>query len=191
MNPKNLLAIAKRLASGPKRGRPRQEDLRRAVSTAYYAMFHALARSNANLLVGSTRANRSDQAWRQLYRALDHSPAASAARGQQMAKFPQEIQDFAGQFVKMQSQRHTADYDPLETFSRSDVLQVIQETTLAIEGFNRATTLDKRKNRQSSLSAKPVLWIPGPTARRRRGQGETEPTRQPRQLSEQSGRFVS
>ena len=26
----------------------RQEDLRRAVSTAYYAMFHALANSNAN-----------------------------------------------------------------------------------------------------------------------------------------------
>ncbi len=144
LNPSNLIATVKYLASSQRRGRPRQEDLHRAVSTAYYAMFHALARSNANLLVGSTPAKRSNQAWRQLYRALDHSQAARATGRQELLQFPQDIQDFAAQFVKMQSQRHNADYDPLETFSRSDVLQLILETTLAIDGFNRARTLDRR-----------------------------------------------
>ena len=107
-------------------------------------MFHALARFNANLLVSSIPANRSNQAWRQLYRVLDHSRAASAANRAQLPQFLQQIQDFATQFAKMQSQRHDADYDPLETFTRSDVLQLIHETTLAIEGFNRTRALDRR-----------------------------------------------
>ena len=46
MNPHDLIRMARQLASGDLgsgRGRPRQAELRRAVSTAYYAMFHALA----------------------------------------------------------------------------------------------------------------------------------------------------
>ena len=34
------------------RGRLRQTMLKRAVSAAYYSMFHALCRSNANALIG-------------------------------------------------------------------------------------------------------------------------------------------
>lgn len=66
MNPRDLIRIARQLASGAvggNRGRPRQAELRRAVSAAYYAMFHALALSGANTLAGSTRANRSQRAW--------------------------------------------------------------------------------------------------------------------------------
>ena len=37
-------------ASSSASGRPRQAMLRRAVSTAYYAMFHALCQSNADTL---------------------------------------------------------------------------------------------------------------------------------------------
>ena len=53
-------------------GRPRQSDLRRAVSTAYYALFHCLAICCANMLVGGPGASRSEAAWRQAYRALNH-----------------------------------------------------------------------------------------------------------------------
>ena len=48
---------------GLTRGRPRQIVLRRAISNAYYALFHCLAESNANLLVGGPNADRSDPAW--------------------------------------------------------------------------------------------------------------------------------
>ena len=44
MNPRDLIKIARQLASGAvdgNRGRPRQAELRRAVSAAYYALFHA------------------------------------------------------------------------------------------------------------------------------------------------------
>ena len=46
-----LIRASRLLASG----QPSQEALRRAVSTAYYAMFHALATSNADLIAGIKR----------------------------------------------------------------------------------------------------------------------------------------
>ena len=52
MNPQDLLTLAVELASGSSRGRPGQVELRRAVSSVYYALFHALANSCADLLVG-------------------------------------------------------------------------------------------------------------------------------------------
>ena len=55
--------------------RPRETDLRRAVSTAYYAMFHILCANNANMLVGGESADRSSPAWTQVYRGLNHLDA--------------------------------------------------------------------------------------------------------------------
>ena len=58
MNPDDLIRIAEHLASGGVRGRigrPVQAELRRAVSATYYALFHALARCCANMLVGVQR----------------------------------------------------------------------------------------------------------------------------------------
>ena len=99
-------------------------------------------------LAGSTPASRSNQAWRQLYRALDHAQVKRTCTNNpgkaRLALFPQEIQDFADQFVTMQSQRHLADYDPLERFSRSDVLQLIHQSDTAISDFNRAANPDRR-----------------------------------------------
>ena len=43
-------------ASSSASGSPRQPMLRRAVSTAYYATFHALCQSNADTLVGPSAA---------------------------------------------------------------------------------------------------------------------------------------
>ena len=57
MNPDDLIRIARYLAStgtGINAGRPSQADLRRAVSTTYYALFHALAQCCANTLIGAT-----------------------------------------------------------------------------------------------------------------------------------------
>ena len=49
--------------------------LRKAVSVAYYAMFHALAQNNADRLVGETDADRETDAWHRTYRALEHRAA--------------------------------------------------------------------------------------------------------------------
>lgn len=148
MDPDDLLRIAEGLARGALGsgiGRPRQAELRRAVSAAYYAMFHTLARCGADLLVGTTRASRSQPAWRQTYRALEHGHARSQCNNRAvMSAFPQDIRNFGELFVYMQGQRQSADYDPDASFSRSYVIQLISETARFIVRFNAADARDRR-----------------------------------------------
>ena len=148
MNPRDLLRIARQLASGAvvgNRGRPRQAELRRAISAAYYALFHALALSCADRLAGSTRGTRAGSAWRQTYRALEHGQARNQCDNQSaMRAFPTEIQYFGRRFVFMQGQRHLAEYSPSVSFSRGWVIQAIDETEDAIDAFENASNSDKR-----------------------------------------------
>jgi hypothetical protein len=102
--------------------RPSQAALRRAVSTYYYAIFHCLARECADLLIGGDHSRRSDPAWRQVYRSLEHGHAHTRCRDRAMMRlFPKEIEDFASVFVTMQDKRHEADYDPMARVSKPDV----------------------------------------------------------------------
>ena len=77
LRPSDLLASAGKLVPSG-RGRPLESDLRRAVSTAYYALFHGLAECCANELVG--RNMRGQAAWVRTYRALNHGRAQAGAR---------------------------------------------------------------------------------------------------------------
>ena len=54
MNPHDLMAVARALAESD-RTPPSQARLRCAVSMAYYALFHCLAASAANLFIGTER----------------------------------------------------------------------------------------------------------------------------------------
>lgn len=148
MKSNDLLLIAQQLAQGElgkRRGRPRGIELRTAVSATYYALFHTLAGCGADLLVGKTKANRNQKAWQQTYRALDHGAARrQCARKEVETRFPLAIQDFAASFVSMQSLRHQADYDPVASFSRSVVLNLIKETQDAVSGFNNVARKDRR-----------------------------------------------
>ena len=145
----DLIRIARHLASGAvsgRRGRPRQTDLCRAVSAAYYALFHALAQSCADLLAGSTPVNRTRPGWRQTYRALEHGLARrQCANRVMMSRFPPEIQDFGELFVELQRERHHADYDPGVTFDRSRVMQLIDRAVSIIAGFEAADRGQRRE----------------------------------------------
>ena len=146
MNPRDLIRIARDLAgAGPnsQRGRPRQTDLCRAVSTAYYALFHSLARCCADSISGSRGRGR--QAWTKAYRALEHGLAKHQCNnGDLIRDFPLEIQVFAGSFVSMQEKRHEADYNPDAKFSRRQVMKFIDEVERTIIGFDAADTTHRR-----------------------------------------------
>ena len=151
VNPDDLLAIAGSLASGrvgAQRGRPRQAELRRAISTAYYAMFHALANDCADLLVGGRLSTRTRKAWGQTYRALDHRQVRKQCTERRpkrvLIRFPQGVQDFAIQFVRMQDLRHLADYDPIVRFARAEVSILIEQTKAAITQLKQADRSDRR-----------------------------------------------
>lgn len=138
----DLIAAARDLVNSNSRGRPREANLRRAVSTAYYALFHCLATCCADTIAG---ADRHHPAWRQTYRALQHGTARNhCQRTAEVAKFPVEIRKFAETFVDMQRERHKADYDPSARFSKMVVIQHINEAMEAIAGFGLAHRRDRR-----------------------------------------------
>ena len=141
----DLIAAAFDLVDAGGRGRPRQANLRRAVSTAYYAMFHCLAAICADLLVGGEGSERSEPAWRQVYRALEHGAARQRCnRSAMIRKFPAEIQDFAEKFVLMQRRRHQADYDPEARYDKDAVLQDIIVAAETIAKLRQVPVKDRR-----------------------------------------------
>ena len=135
LNPRDLIATARGL-TGISRRRPSQANLRRAVSTAYYAMFHCLAGTAADLLVGRRRS----PAWHRVYRALEHGRARTACEGKRaMAGFPSEIRNFAERFVTLQQKRHEADYAlGGMVYYKPDALTDIDVAEEAIVRFGRA-----------------------------------------------------
>ena len=147
MNWEQLIAIARLLAGspehGPDRGRPQQMHLRRAASCAYYAMFHAMATSNADTLVGASPQLRRRPAWTRTYRALEHGFARSMILGG-LSGFSVAIQDFGSMFTALQDQRHHADYDPEANFSRRETLQLIDVAEAAIKNFMAADPAERR-----------------------------------------------
>ena len=141
MTPHDLMEAARALAE-PDHGRPTQARLRRAVSTTYYAMFHTLAETAADLLMGEARG----AAWHRAYRALEHGQARGACqRGRAMEEFPADIREFARVFVVLQTERQQADY-ALDTkvYETTDVLASIVSAEWAIDGFARVDVESRR-----------------------------------------------
>uniref|UniRef100_Q07UH7 HEPN domain-containing protein n=1 Tax=Rhodopseudomonas palustris (strain BisA53) TaxID=316055 RepID=Q07UH7_RHOP5 len=98
----------------------RQADLRRAISTAYYAVFHAVMRAAADTYIG--HGNRKTADYAMAYRHVEHAGLKSAcetvkkqpfADQGQPGQFNPDLRAFAGAVVELQARRHAADYDPM------------------------------------------------------------------------------
>jgi hypothetical protein len=143
VNPSELIALARALVYGVIAGGTApatQTELRRAVSCAYYALFHTLAASNANTLIGASQADQQRWAWQQTYRAVDHRPTRNKlSRTSLSDKFPVEIHSFGRIFATAQQERHSADYDPHSRFSGTNVIDLIADVEAAINTFNQTT----------------------------------------------------
>lgn len=137
----DLLLSARRLAKAAP-SRPRQADLRRAVSTAYYALFHALACNAADCLVGTGR-NRPDKAWTQVYRSLQHAQAKEACKKVRTLGFPETICECAATFITLQEARHDADYNPDHSVKRLNALAAIDAAESAIENLDASARRDR------------------------------------------------
>ena len=127
----DLLEIAEGLAGQDGRPSLRQAGLRRAVSTAYYALFHALCTVCADGLV---RWSRTDLVAK-TYRSLDHGLArrklaALAAKADKGAV----VRRIGVVFGDLQDSRNDADYErPMVLFSRSEAMVLIGQAREAVE----------------------------------------------------------
>ncbi len=124
--------------------KPRQIDLRRAISAAYYAVFHSFCQNCAYTLVGTSKRNRPNRAWQHVYRGLDHGAARSACEAARNIGFPQLIKDCADTFVELQKQRHDCDYDPNIRVSRLEALAVVKRATEAVRNLRNSPFNDRK-----------------------------------------------
>lgn len=138
---RELISVAEGLAGAEA---PSDAALRRARSTAYYALFHHLARSCADLLIGDDINERSKHAWYQAYRGLEHNEARKACSDALvLEKFPEAIQDYGNEFKGLQARRHKADYDPYVEVFESEVRQDIANVHQIIEAFDALDRKDR------------------------------------------------
>ena len=149
LNPDHLFEQAEKLLVPPPSGPPRQVDIRRAISAAYYGIFHYLLIAAADEVVGVTK--RATPRYALVYRSVDHRDLKELcleAKKQQMTRKYQSsvpvgglganIQAFASAVAELQEKRHSADYDPSTRVKTSDARLAIATARSAIGRFNRA-----------------------------------------------------
>jgi hypothetical protein len=147
---RQLLVQARRLARFDPR-RPGQANLRRAVSTGYYALFHFLIEETMRFLLGTTAARAGLR--NVLARAFTHAEMAAAAKtfaGSSLPPLlsrrlgapalPPGLRLLARTFLRAQEMRHAADYDPGESFNRNEVLIFIDDIEQTIAGWSAVRT---------------------------------------------------
>ena len=126
----------------PPASQPLPESVRRAISTAYYAAFHALAGSNADVLIGAPHDQLANDAWTRVYRALNHNHAKTQLQNNQV-NFSHDAKIFAGLFSDLQNERLNADYNPRATFTARSATTWLNNAEAAITGFLQANTTER------------------------------------------------
>ena len=149
INPRHLLEQAELLLRATGR-KPRQADLRRSVSSTYYAVFHTVLIAAGDEFVGKTLRN--DRRYTMVYRSIDHSavrkmceeaakqtPNAKLFKSLSGARFESSIRQFANLTLALQSKRHEADYDPSHRLTSVDAMFAIYQARTAIDAFEQAS----------------------------------------------------
>jgi len=147
LDPHEMLAVAQQLISS-ETGSANDAQRRRAVSTAYYAVFHATLQWAADRFVGP--ASRDSAAYTIFYRGFSHTRMAEVCKAldrdfiskpyQNKLKrdsVSKPLRSFCGFFVELQDHRHQLDYDPqhepdyvgaeLACYAAMDAIRVLSE----------------------------------------------------------------
>lgn len=148
-DPSDLVAVARLLLSAGPATPPSEAQLRRAVSTAYYALFHKVLRAGAERFMGVGKQRSAGYGL--IYRGFNHGRMKTVCASlnvatlsktlQQLGRIAvsQDMRDFAGAFVALQEARHLADYDPSTVFTLSASTDLVDVADAAMTAFDRAT----------------------------------------------------
>jgi uncharacterized protein (UPF0332 family) len=149
-NPAHLLEQAERLAAPTAEGEPIDADLRRAISSAYYAVFHAVLSAAADRFVG--RERRSGSLYSLAYRSVNHTTLLKVC--EEVGKptpskkyepyfptngFGQEILRVATAVALLREKRDKADYEPMFVADPTDVSVILKEARTALESLEAAS----------------------------------------------------
>ena len=143
IDPQELIGTCHKLVPQATSPPPSEADMRRAISTAYYALFHTLAASNAELVAGLPQSSISSYAWERVYRRLDHGRAQNNLRAV-LGQLSPSAENFARTFIDLQDRRQEADYDPNAPVTQSRTLNIIARADTAIRDFAQLTQEERR-----------------------------------------------
>lgn len=152
-----LLEQAQHLVRREQR-RPRQASLRRAISTAYYALFHLLVFEAVRVLMGSAIKDVRFQA--RLQRSFVHRQLREISRAftfpgpsakSQPPRLPAEVEDFvksiatpppdliivAEAVVDLYDARQEADYDIEPRYTRQEAADLVDAAARAFQAWDR------------------------------------------------------
>jgi uncharacterized protein (UPF0332 family) len=133
----DLIITARQLAHLHER-RPRQADLRRAISTAYDATFHGLAEVAVSRLIGTSTASQKTAEWTRVYRALNHLAIKKACGHKEVQNYSEDLTAFINLFPELQELRQRADYDPNARYKHGAVLSAVNDAEVAWTGLRGA-----------------------------------------------------
>jgi hypothetical protein len=142
INPQHLLDQASTLTEAQAR-HSTETDLRRAMSAAYYAVFHAIASAAADSIVPANK--RATEQYARVYRSISHGALrklCDRVRSKNLA-FGSDIREFAAAVADLQEKRHSADYDPTFTAIRLDTRLTIHAARSAISQFEAAPAAER------------------------------------------------
>jgi len=155
IRPAWLVRLARELALGNQTaGQPRNADLRRATSTAYYAVFHRVAIDTSRNVLGNA-------SWDESYSIARHVTHASVRQVSVWVKgdtpprhldvvvnrlrASNEVTQVALAFLDLYEQREAADYDHLADFTRPGTLVLVELADRAVNTvFKRRDSGDFR-----------------------------------------------
>jgi hypothetical protein len=153
-DPVQLLALARELVAKDKAA-PSDAHVRRAVSTAYYALFHAVLRAAADRFVGA--AETQSAAFAIVYRSFDHGHMRTMCVALNVTVLKGELRQrllrdsvgadarrFAANFVELQLARQRADYDPHAAYTAVDAAILTDGSEAAIAAFGRIPPEEQR-----------------------------------------------
>lgn len=151
----DLLSQARHLATRSAK-KPKQADLRRAVSASYYALFHFLIHESSRQVAGSL-ATKGDLK-HLTSRAFDHGKMKEVCSEFQKqtpkdllkpfwtslnVQATSEPQKIAKAFIRLQELRHQADYDLSISFSKQEALDAHQLASDAVYAWNSLKNLNR------------------------------------------------
>jgi hypothetical protein len=167
LNPEHLFQQAEQLIVPPAAGPPRQVNIRRAISAAYYGLFHATLIAAADQFVGKTKQGTSLYAL--VYRAVDHRDLRLLCEEVKKSKlsakylpfapsggFGANLQAFASAVLELQEKRHEADYNPMIRVKTLDAQLAIRMARAALASFEAARV----QNQEAFLTLLTLLLFP-------------------------------
>lgn len=148
----SLLQVAEDLAALDVRGKPRQASLRRALSTAYYSLFHLLIDSAVQYGFQNEAQRRSigPAVARQFGHTEIESILTKLAASQPgnrtgliaavigQDRIEPDLAAFCIVFKELQDEREKADYDRVARFRRAEVVALVTKARAAFDAWSRA-----------------------------------------------------